>query len=270
MRFDFSAKHHLIDIEADETPIYRLMEVHHLFELFENKQLVLVSPKLWDDPYENFLNHCHGVDPREPNTRISYHGYGKYLFGQCWTYNEDNDSTWRIYSPNKNRVKVRTTIKKMHLCLSKIKDEMFKSYIGKVSYLSESEIKDNISDAIHNDVIHYSNIIPKFYLKKRDTFKEENEIRLMVRLHKEEKYSNATYQDADNHDICKLPLENPLEVIEEIVFDPRMPNSLVRAYKSHLTNTFEFKGECRKSNIYDSPNLKIQVENKYYPTMVSS
>lgn len=265
MRFDFSAKHHLIDIEADETPIYRLMEVHHLFELFENKQLVLVSPKLWDDPYEDFLNHCHGVDKREPNVRISYHGHEKYLFGQCWTFNEDNDATWRIYSPNKNKVKVRTNIKNLHNCLNQINDEMFKSYIGKVKYLSEEKIKNNISSAIQKNSIHCSSIVENFYLKKRETFKEENEIRLMVRLHKEDKYSNATYQDADNYDICKLPLEDPLGVIEEIVFDPRMPNSLVRAYKSHLISAFKFKGDCRKSNIYDSPNLKVQVKNKYYP-----
>lgn len=270
MRIDFDAKHHLIDVNNDETPIYRIMEVHNLFELFENKQLVLVAPKLWDDPYEDFLNHCYGVDPREPNTRISYHGYAKLLFGQCWTFNEDNDSIWRIYSPNRNRVKVRTTIKKLYSCVSQIQVQLFRSYIGKVIYLSESDIKENITKAIKNDGIHYTNLIPNFYLRKRDTFKEENEVRLMVRLYKEEKYSNAIFQDPDDHSICKLPLNNPHDFIEEIVFDPRMPNSLVRAYKSHLINTFEFQGECRKSSIYESPNLEIQVENKFFPTSRSN
>lgn len=269
MRIDLSAKHHLVNVKNDDTKIYRLIEVHHLFELFESKQLVLVSPKLWDDPYENFLNHCHGVDPRHPNTRISYHDYAKLLFGQCWTLNEDTDSTWRIYSPNRTKVKIRTTIKKLYACVSKINEQIFRSYIGKVTYHSESEIKKNISSEIQEDKLHYGNIIPDFYFKKRDTFKDEKEIRLMVRLHKEEKYSNALYQDPDNHNICKLPFENALDHIEEIIFDPRMPNSLVRAYKNHLLNTFHFKGECSKSTIYESPSLKIEVKNNFIQPVVA-
>jgi len=112
--------------------------------------------------------------------------------------------------------------------------------------------------------LHYTNIVPNFYLKKRDTFKDENEIRLMVELYKEKKYFNALYQDPGNHDICKLPFENALGIIEEIVFDPRMPNSLVRAYRNHLVNTFHFEGECKKSTIYESPALKIEVKNKIF------
>lgn len=263
MKFDFSAKHHLLNVENDDTKIFRLLEVHHLFEMFENRQLILVSPRLWDDPYEDFLTHCYGFDPREPKTRISYHGYAELIFGQCWTLNEDKDSTWRIYSPNKTKVKIQTTIKKLHGSVSQIKDQLFRSYLGKVTYHSESEIKENISTEIKNDKLHYTNIVENFCFKKRDTFTDEREIRLMARLHKEEKYSNATYQDSNNHDICNLPLENVHEVIEEVVFDPRTPDSLVRAYTNHLNNTFNFKGIIKKSTIYDSPALKIEVKNKF-------
>ena len=264
MRLDSRAKHNLINISSDDTAIYRLIEVHHLFELFEKNFLVLVAPKLWDDPYENFLTHCYGVDPKNPDIRINYNGYSEYIFGQCWTVNIDNDATWRIYSPNKNKVKIKTTVKKLHSCLSEIEQKWFKSYIGKVSYLSEVEINENISESIKNDRIHYTNIIPDFYLKKRDTFQDENEIRLMVRLHKEEQYSNAIFQNPDNHDICELPIKTPLNLIEEVVFDPRMPNSLVRAYKNHLRNSFDYKGKCEKSSIYDSPQLKVEVNNKLF------
>jgi len=264
MRIDCSAKHHLVNVESDETKIFRLIEIHHLFEMFENKQLVLVSPKLWDDPYEDFLNHCYGFDPQKPNTRISYHGYAELLFGQCWTLNEDKDSTWRIYSPNKTKVKIQTTIKKLHSSVSERKEEMFISYIGKVAYHSESEIKENISTEIKNDKFHFAKIVPNFYFKKRDTFEDEKEIRLMVRLYKEVKCSNALFQDPNNYDICKLPFENALEIIEDVVFDPRTPNSLVRAYTNHLVNTFNFQGGCKKSTIYDSPALKIEVKNKFF------
>ncbi len=78
-----SAKHSLIDLENDESAVYRLIEVHHLFELFESKLLTLVAPKLWDDPYEIFLGHCYGVVPTEPNCRYDYSRYAKLIFGNC-------------------------------------------------------------------------------------------------------------------------------------------------------------------------------------------
>ena len=170
---DTGAKHLLIDLENDESAIYRLIEVHHLFELFESRLLTLVAPKLWDDPYDNFLGHCYGIVPSEPNCRYDYSGYAKLIFGNCWTLNQDNDATWRIYSPDKRRVKIKTTVKKLHGLANKVDDQWFRSYLGKVSYFSESEIKSNISKAIKAGAFFVDDIIKDFYLRKRDTFSEE-------------------------------------------------------------------------------------------------
>jgi len=261
---DNRAKHSLIDLENDETVVYRLIEVHHLFEIFESRLLTLVVSKLWDDPYENFLGHCYGIVPDEPNRRYDYSGYAKLIFGNCWTLNQDNDATWRIYSPDKRRVKIKTTVKKLHSLVSQIDDKWFRSYLGKVSYSSESEIKANISKAIKAGTFFVDDIIKEFYLKKRDTFTEEREIRLLVRLVEPgEKVVNATYQDPDNLDICRLPIGDPSDFIDEIVFDPRMPNSLVRAYTNYLTTTFKYTKSCFKSKIYESPKLRIEIEKRY-------
>ena len=35
--------------------IYRIISVPHLFALFEKKQNILVKPKNWEDPFENFI-----------------------------------------------------------------------------------------------------------------------------------------------------------------------------------------------------------------------
>lgn len=262
---DISVKHPLIDLEDDETAIYRLIEVHHLFELFESKTLILVAPKLWDDPYENFLEHCYGIVPDEPNQRYDYSGYAKLIFGSCWTLNQDNDATWRIYSPDKRRVKIKTTVNKLHNIVRQLNVHY---YLGKVSYLSESEIKCNISRAIKAGTFFIDDMIRDFYLKKRDTFVEEREIRLLVRLYPpSDGVVNAKYQDMDNFDICWLPIETPTDFIDEIVFDPRMPDSLVKAYTTHLTTTFNYTKSCFKSKIYESPKLGIEIENNSrYPT----
>ena len=261
---DTSAKHSLINLENDDTAIYRIIEVHHLFELFEFEVLTLVSPKLWDDPYENFLKYCYGVNSAEPNRHYDYSGYAKLLFGSCWTLNEDTDATWRIYSPDKRRVKIKTTIKKLYSLVSQINLERFLSSLGKVSYLSETEIKSNISNAIKTSSFFSDSIMQDFYLKKRDTFKEEREVRLLVRLPEpEKKVVNADYQDPDNLDICQLPISDPADFIDEVVFDPRMPDSLVKAYTAYLRTTFNYSKNCFQSKIYEAPKLRIEIERVY-------
>jgi len=261
---DTSAKHSLIGLENDGTEVYRLIEVHHLFELFESKTLILVAPKLWDDPYENFLGHCYGVVPGEPDRRYDYSGYAKLIFGNCWTLNQDNDATWRIYSPDKRRVKIKTTVNKLYSLVSQIDDQWFRSYLGKVTYHPESEIRSNISKAIKAGTFSVDDMIKDFYLKKRNVFTEENEIRLLVRLVKPgERFINTKYQYSDNLDICWLPIGNPADFIDEIVFDPRMPDSLVRAYTIHLTTTFNYTKSCFKSKIYESPKLRIEIDKIY-------
>jgi hypothetical protein len=261
MRIDNRAKHSLVNIESDETSIYRLLDVQHLFELFESKRLTLVAPKLWDDPYENFLEHCYGIDPSKPNVRINYNGYTELIFGLCWTLNQDTDATWRIYSPNKSKAKIKTSTKKLHELIKKIDDDWFRSYLGKVNYFSESKIKSNISEAIKDSSFFIDNLIENFYLIKRDTFVDEREIRLLVRLvTPEDKVVNAMYQKADNMDICQIPIEDPIDLIDEIIFDPRMPDSLVRAYSNHLKTTFGFTKKCSKSKIYESPKIRVEVD----------
>jgi hypothetical protein len=266
MIIDTSAKHYLIGVDNDDTKIFRVLEIFRLFDLFETNLLGLTSPKLWDDPYENFLRHSYGISTEEENLRISYEGYSKFIFGQCWTLNDETDAIWRIYSPNRDRVKIKTSIKKLHGSLQKIQDKWFRSYLGKVKYVTEHEIKKKIANGIMESKKYFmikNTLIRDFYFVKRNTFMYENEIRLIVNLSRPpENYKNAIYQDPDNLDVCILPLEDPTDLIDEIVFDPRMPNSLVRAYISHLRNEFNFSKPIYKSTIYMKPEIKQEVSLK--------
>ena len=90
------------------------------------------------------------------------------------------------------------------------------------------------------------------FLKKRN----KTSVRL---VEPGERVVNANYQDSDNLDICRLPIGDPADFIDEIVFDPRMPDSLVRAYTAHLITTFNYTKSCFKSKIYESPKLGIEI-----------
>lgn len=265
MRFDTKAKHHIIGIGDLDTDIYRVVEVFRLFEIFEEQILAFTAPKMWEDPYENFLEYSYGFNDKNPEIRLSYTGYSKFIFGQCWTLNEETDAIWRIYSPNRDRVKVKTTIRKMQQVLEGVTDQWFRSYIGRVKYRSELNIKKAISDLISDSdrtFIMQDKLIRKFYLVKRKAFQYENEVRVIVNLPEpSQQYVNAEYQDPDNLDICRIPLSDPIHLFDEIVFDPRMPNSLVSAYTSYLKNELEFNNEIYKSKLYSKPDIRAKVKN---------
>lgn len=45
-------------------------------------------------------------------------GFRSDFYGQCWTLKSTSDAMWRIYSPKKDAVRVRTTIRKLAESLS--------------------------------------------------------------------------------------------------------------------------------------------------------
>ena len=91
--------------------IYRIFSFQRLKEIFDEQKLTLVKPKLWDDPFENFILNSTGI---LPDGRCCSFAFRDHYYGQCWSLNKERDAMWRIYSPNKDGVKVHTTIRKLY------------------------------------------------------------------------------------------------------------------------------------------------------------
>src|SRR5260221_471422 len=79
--------------------IYRIIPVERLNQFFETGQNVLVSPKKWDDPFENVV--LRSVFPRLG------------LYGQCWTRHTASDAMWRIYSPKVGGIRICSTFQRL-------------------------------------------------------------------------------------------------------------------------------------------------------------
>ena len=264
---DTRAKHELVDIVDISQPIFRVFEVFRLIDIFEQKILSLTRSKLWDDPYENFLKYCRGVDKDNDKIHYTYDYWSDLIFGQCWTLNEENDAIWRIYSPNSDRVKVKTTIKKLFDFVNKFQEKLFHSYIGRVKYDKEDNIKMKISNTIKNSdgfPFDVDSLVKNYHLVKRDVFDYENEVRLLVYLPpKPENHVNSIYQDSQNLDICNLPIDSTEELFDEIVFDPRMPDSLARAFISHFMINLKFKTNIYKSELYKKPYIREKIKPRF-------
>jgi len=231
-----------------EKPIYRVFSRERFIQLFETKKLTLVKPKLWEDPFENYIMNATGKTKDGVQFTIAFRE--KY-YGQCWTTKRESDAIWRIYSPDKNGVKVKTTIRKLFEALytqtGKFKD--ISCFIGKVQYFPTAKLLDLLADPDNTK----SNLTDttgrgqaSTLLLKRMAFSHEKEVRLIYNS------PNELHSDIYEFDI------NPFNLIDQIVFDPRIEDSNYKADKELLRNWGYEKGIV-KSGLYKIPNLEFSI-----------
>jgi hypothetical protein len=240
--------------EADlDKPIYRIFNFERLLEIFKEQKLTLVKPKLWDDPFENFILNSIGVmsDGREFTNDLR-----DKFYGQCWSLTKESDAMWRIYSPDKDSVKVKTTIRKLFTPLFDIGGHHTKmngivynlsTFVGKVKYETTKNLTNMLKDEdrMKGKLLDQSGHgqASTFYFKRK-AFKHENEIRIMF---------NSNHNQLS--DIFRYSI-NPYELFEQIVFDPRMSIDDFNFHKQELKN-IGFKNSVIQSGLYKIKQFKI-------------
>lgn len=221
-----------------DKPIYRIMPIYRFLQLLEEKKLTLVKPKKWDDPFENALLNCAF---ETSNGEIGVFSAKDSIYGQCWTFHRETDAMWRIYSHDKDGVRVSTTPRKLLTALQAAEptSHNLRCFIGKVSYLSKKNLLEKLQSI---DLFNTNGSgIAESLLYKRTAFRHENEIRLI-------------YISDDNiniSDIFQFDIE-PDKLLDRVLFDPRMDKNLRQAYILAIKK----KGcqtEVKRSTLYDAP-----------------
>ena len=241
----------LLDIPDQDAPIYRIYSQCRFLELLGTRRNALVKPRLWDDPFENFFLRSRVIGPGGEN--ISIESIADDWYGQCWTLNEDTDAMWRIYSHDKDGVKVKTTIRKLFDSFYDEDDPFadLKFLIGKVQYWREAQIVDFMSNvSFYNDVGRGGQAtgFAKLLCVKREAFEHEHEVRLLFQdLDPRQRKDNVTLFDFDVNARC-----------DEVVLDPRLTEADVKAFG----NEIEAAGctlPVSQSPLYRVPNFTIQL-----------
>lgn len=212
------------------------MPVNRLLQCLEEKCLVLVPPREWDDPFENYLLSAK-VKLSSTGESGDMSGMRDKVYGQCWTQHHETDAMWRIYSSDANGAKVKTTPRKLLEAL-KSSDPRFGDvtcFIGKVQYKTQ---KDLVSILKNLDLFQPNGSgIAESLLYKRQEFSHEKEIRLI-------------------HTDGKGPIRafdvEPNDLFDSIVFDPRMDIYLYQAYESAVKEK-KFRGWVSQSVLYKPP-----------------
>jgi len=242
-------------LEREET-IYRIFPLKRFIELIKSKQLVLVTPEMWDDPFENFFLKADAYDKQ--GNLVDLSNLRNAWFGQCWTKNADTDAMWRIYSPNKDGVRVKTTVGKLFDAIYDERDKFsrLRYFIGQVEYKTKQELESFMSGITVSDMMFggQNKWLAASLLIKRDAFLHENEVRLLVNEvnSDEAKLYNGLY---------KVSID-VISLIEEVCLDPRLGKEEYEFYQEAIKSLIGEGIPIEKSDLYEYNFDPIPLESK--------
>lgn len=237
-----------------DTPIYRVYQRDRLLQALTLNRNTLVRPSLWDDPFENlvFRSGARLLD----GTFVPLEAIRQQFYGQCWTLNqEETDALWRIYSPDKDGVRVTTTLRKLFDGFYNPYHDfaMISFYIGKILYDSEQNIKEFLENPDNLEMIFDTSGAGAVntLLIKRIEFLHENEIRIIYRGH--EQFDDLT-KDIYQYDIDMNVL------FEEFLIDPRMTSNDCITWTENF-RAAGYLNPINQSRLYQLPNLNLRLNH---------
>lgn len=225
--------------EADRS-IYRIVSCERFLQVLRNRENALVLPRLWDDPFENFILNGIAVTPDGAPVEL---GPRDQLYAQCWSLHRETDLMWRGYSPNEGAVKLKTTIRTLHDSLyaqgGRYRDSS--CFIGKVKYVQKKHIAEVLSRVNLLDPPGVAATL----LVKRWGFRSENEVRLI--------YFN--HHRAFSGEVFRYKLD-PNSVFTEAVLDPRMQYGEANKWTRRLQGA-GFSNRIIQSGLYKPPERVV-------------
>jgi len=228
--------------EDMDKPVFRFITFENLAELLVNKVLTLVKTTLWDDPYENYILKC---DVFYKNQKANLQNLQEQIFGQCWTFINESDALWRIYSADKKGIRIKTTLRK----LRSITYIIGESFLGRVTYDNIENIKKHFRSLNNAQTIFKMENLLETFLWKRSAFEHEKEVRVLYMI------------DTDSIDTSKLSqdfLLEPNSFIDEILFDPRLDTRTEKVFR-HIIRSLDYVGQVNKSNLYSVEPVTISM-----------
>jgi hypothetical protein len=230
----------LLSQPIEDKYLYRILSFDYLVEWFETRKLPLLSPSLWEDPFERAL--MKSVFP--DNQQLEYQK-GR-MYGLCFSLDGISDALWRIYSPSQHGVRIKTTADHLAKAMSYAPElTTGRTYIGQVDYLGTNALKTRARDIRKRLVATKdTSAVAETMLLKRQPFRHEREIRVIHLTGDSGPEQELLHFEADPH-----------TVIKSILLDPRAPDRRVRALTQHLKKLCGFVGRIAQSETYKVPKL---------------
>jgi len=232
--------------------ITRIIKFEHLTSMIIDEKLKFPKIATWDDTYENFLfKSSFNVGGNNLGNIFNKFNFKDRYFGLCWSYWEETDALWRIYSPNNDRVKITINVGKLYdliidFFMNQEEQEIIPG-IGRIVYINKKDWDVIFAHELFIDPTTF--LTHNVLFTKRMEFEYENEFRTLF----------VSLRPKHDTNFIEIPI-SPLDLIEEIVFDPRISNDLFINYSNQLNN-LGFNNYS-KSVLYEDVNFEIKHDLK--------
>jgi len=217
--------------EEFDLPIYRIYRLDRFEQLLKTNTDVLVNPSRWADPFENFFLSRTAVQDISGSIRLE--NLASDWYGQCWSFYEETDAMWRIYSPTTQRiehtgVKVKSSIRRVFENLVRFESPApyLQFFTGRVVYMEQHEIAKLMHDLTFQSIAlgGQGEKFAQLLCVKRTAFRHENEMRLL-------------FQDIQPNRGVNGLLTFPLDanaLFDEVILDPRLKDGDVGTVTADL------------------------------------
>lgn len=162
--------------------IHKYIPLRYLLVLLKENKLIFNKVTTWEDPYENFFIKERFVleGELEGSHYVSVENLAIGLYGMSWTLQEETDSLWRIYSPDKLSIRISTTVETMVETVSSARNN-WDVWIDKVEYKGQEEIDKWLDDCktVSTRGEFFDKMGESFFIK-RDAFVAEKEFRVII------------------------------------------------------------------------------------------
>lgn len=238
-------QHNMLNDVTDELPIYKFMPLQYTLAMAQNNLLTINRISSWPDVYENYM--LKQVYSLQDGTPVDVINQAAGIYGQCWTYLSESDAMWRIYSPNLDTIRIKTTVRKLYDALYRTNNNLVDTYIGLVRYELQADIDNNVktlSPIAPGDLL--KEVIKGAFVKRKE-FEHEKEVRIVRML--------DSQQTLHSGELLQFPI--PVDFIEEFCIDPRADNALEANLSSQLTAIGIPSNKICKSQLYQFNSHKM-------------
>ena len=262
------------------TPLRRFTTLGRLTSMLQTRTNYLASVLKWRDVYEGLSRNIELSD--QNGARIDWSSIRTSFYGQCWTMTEfESELLWhaRCNEESQDGVCIRTTFGKLvksfvsHIGLQALESNSV-ARCGKVNYVNEDQIMSLAKD-LETAISHSAGmlltdpVLLDFLMVKRQSFQDENEVRLIVDRHMlEGPPSSYVHVGTISMDVSGLSYQvDPTDFIDEIVIDPRVSaetasKTIADVEKLVAKYGWMSKGKpvpVRQSDLYDLEETRLVV-----------
>ena len=214
--------------------VYRILPLRCFLSTLKRGKLYFPRVSKWEDPYELFLFKQKYIDTS--GVPIDMMSQAHRIYGQCWTTSRDSDAMWRIYSPDKMSVRIKTTIQNINQLVESAKGNGLFILNDWVKYKSRTDIDNYVKSQTCASVLQNDTLQKSLFIK-RSSFDYEKEYRIVAWL--------ADIDEKDqiipsSPEFIEIPY--PEDFIQEVYLDPRLSVEEVALLKSALS--LRLGGSC--------------------------